>query len=335
MKPRITLALLAYNQAHLVEESVRSALAQACEPIEVLLSDDASSDSTFELMQAQAQAYRGPHHVVVRRNTRNLGIGAHFSVALGQARGDLLVLIAGDDICLPNRVARTAAAWDDSGGRLDLIACPLIDMSQDGVDLGVLEVDDLAQWKGPRDWVRRRPRVIGAGHAITRRLFERFGPLPPSAGHEEEINTFRAICSGGAITLPEPLVRYRRGGISQQTRTFTGANYLAWIERQNNDQLAQHAQWLADARVAGVHDLIHAATLRDDDRARFVRDLLAAPDLWARTRVARGARQVELGWRIRKLLYFQWPGLAAMTRRLQAELKRIRHGESSWAKPAP
>ncbi|MEQ1805455.1 MAG: glycosyltransferase family A protein [Burkholderiaceae bacterium] len=327
MKPRITLAILAYNQSRLIEEAVSSGLAQICEPIEILLSDDASSDSTFARMQAQAEAYSGPHHVVLRRNPRNLGIGEHFNIVLREAHGELLVLMAGDDISLPTRVALTAAAWDGSGGRVDLIACPLIDMSHQGVDLGILEVDDLAHWKSLDDWVRRRPRVIGAGHAITRRLFERFGPLPPRAAHEEEINTFRALCSGGAMTLRQPLVRYRRGGVSQQMRTFTGANYLAWVQRQNSDQLAQHAQWLADAKVAGVYDVVAAATRREHDREQFVRDLLAAPDRPSRLRVTLDAHRVELGWRMRKLLYFQLPELAANIRRLQAQVKRLRHGE--------
>ncbi len=327
MKPRITLVVLAYNQSRLVEEAVDSALGQVCEPIEILLSDDASPDSTFALMQARALAYRGPHDVVLRRNPRNLGIGEHFNAVLSNARGELVVFMAGDDISLPTRVAVTAEAWDRSGQRADLIACNLIDMSLQGVDLGVIEVDDLSEWKGVEDWVKRRPRVIGAGHAITRRLFERFGPLPPRAGHEEEIHTFRALCSGGAETLRQPLVRYRRGGVSQKMQDFSGPQYIAWIGRQNSDQLAQHSQWLADAKVAGSYDLVEAAIRREHDRESLVRDLLAAPDWLARWRAMRNATSVELGWRVRKLLYLQWPGLAASMRRLQALVRRLRHGE--------
>jgi glycosyltransferase involved in cell wall biosynthesis len=327
VKPRITLAVLAYNQSRFVDAAVASALAQECEPVEVLLSDDASIDTTFEQMQAQAQAYRGPHQVVLRRNPRNLGIGEHFNAVLREARGDLLVMTAGDDISLPQRVAKTAQAWDASGQRLDLIACNLIDMSPEGEDLGVLEVDDLAQWKTLDDWARRRPYIVGAGHAFTLRLFQRFGPIPTRVAYEDQVNTFRALCGGGAVTLHEPLVRYRRGGVSDRMREFSGAHYVEWTRRQNIKHVALHEQWLDDARVAGCHDLVAAATRREYDRELFIRELLAAPDLAGRLRVTRQARHVDLGWRVRKLMYWQWPEVAARVRRLQAQWKLVRHGE--------
>ncbi len=327
MTPRITLAVLVYNQSRFVDDAVRSALAQECEPVEVLLSDDASPDTSFVQMQALAAAYRGPHQVVLRRNERNLGIGPHYNEVLRAARGDLVVMMAGDDISLPQRVARSAEAWDASGGRLDLIACDLIDMGCDGTDLGVLRVDDLAEWKSLEDWARRRPYIVGAGHAFTRRLFERFGPLVAGVAYEDQVNLLRALCGGGALTLHEPLVRYRRGGVSDRMREFSGAQYVAWTQRQSVKHVALHAQWLADARVAGCHGLVDRATRREHDREIFIRDLLAAPGLAARWRATREARRVDLGWRVRKLLYWQWPDLGARVRRLQAQSKRLRHGE--------
>jgi len=108
--PRITLAVLAYNQSATIDTAVQSALGQQCEPVEVLLSDDASPDDTFDKMQAAASAYTGPHQVVVRRNARNLGIGEHYNEVMRAARGRLIVMMAGDDISTPDRVARTAAA---------------------------------------------------------------------------------------------------------------------------------------------------------------------------------------------------------------------------------
>ena len=59
MPPRITLAVLAYNQSHFIEDAVRSALGQVCEPVEVLLSDDASPDTTFANCRFQAYSECG------------------------------------------------------------------------------------------------------------------------------------------------------------------------------------------------------------------------------------------------------------------------------------
>ena len=326
--PRITVAVLAYNQAHFIEGALASVLEQQCEPVEILCSDDASPDDTFETMQRIAAAYRGPHRVVVRRNPRNLGIGQHFNEVMKAARGELIVMMAGDDLSLPGRIAKTAAAWDASGGQLDLIASHLVDMSFDGQDLGMMKVDDLSQWRTLEDWARRRPYIVGASHAFTKRLYERFGPLGAGVAYEDQINVLRALCGGGAVTLDEPLVRYRRGGVSDRMRDFSGALFLAWTKRQNIKHVALHKQWLRDARAAGCEPLVARATDRDYQRELFIEELLAAPTQRERIAVTRRWTQVDAGWRWRKFIYLGLPGLAARIRYWQAESKRRRHGDT-------
>jgi hypothetical protein len=78
----------------------------------------------------------------------------------------------------------------------------------------VLKVDDLAASGGVDGWLRHRPFVIGAGHAFTRRMMRSFGPLDPAIHHEDQIMVFRALATGGAVTVDAALVRYRRGGAS-------------------------------------------------------------------------------------------------------------------------
>src|SRR5206468_1596101 len=117
------------------------------------------------------------------------GIGAHFNALMRIAEGRLVALMAGDDISLPERIARTIQAWHDHGERPDLIAANVFDMTEDGHDVGIKQVDRLQEWRGVEHWAQRRPYVIGAAHAITRRLFDRFGPLANNVFHEDQINT--------------------------------------------------------------------------------------------------------------------------------------------------
>jgi glycosyltransferase involved in cell wall biosynthesis len=147
--PRITLLLFAFNQVALVGDAVRACLAQEGEPLEIVLSDDASTDGTFVELQRLAAAYGGPHHVRVRRNAVNLGVGAHYNAAVADCGGQLIVTAAGDDISLPHRVRALAAAWDATGQEVDLLASHLIDMDAQGNDVGVLRVDNLAAWRSP------------------------------------------------------------------------------------------------------------------------------------------------------------------------------------------
>jgi glycosyltransferase involved in cell wall biosynthesis len=322
--PRLTLAVLSYRQSSYIEDAVRSALGQTGEPIEVLLSDDCSPDDTYAKMQALVAAYHGPHQVVLRRNERNLGIGAHINEVMRLARGELIALMGGDDISLPERAAATLEAYDATKNQVDLLACHVIDMSADGVDLGVLEVDDLAQWQSVEDWVRRHPYVIGAGHAVSRRLVERFGPLQPGMNIEDQVNTLRALCSGGAMTIRRPLVRYRRGGVSAAgDAELTARDFMHQTRSRNNGHLGLLRQWRADARIAGCAEVVERATQQTFERETFLNSLLSSPNLADRLQVLRRSCGLAFGWRLRKLLYFQWPGIAAGVRRMQVRLRQV------------
>lgn len=310
-RPSITLAMLAYNQSAVIDAAIASALAQTGEPIEILLSDDASPDDTFDRMQAQAAAYRGPHQVIARCNPVNLGLGDHVNAVMQAARGELVLLMAGDDLCLPERAQRVREAWEASGRKVDLIASHVIDMSLEGEDLGVLRVDDLAQWRGVDDWARRRPHVIGAAHAVTRRLFERFGPMATDCLLEDQVNTLRAVCAGGACTVDAPLLRYRRGGVSSRQVDADGAALRSRLKRLAERHLALHRQWQRDATQAGCLDTVLAATDRVAQREAFLAALLADPKrtpslalLWDRR------FRVRTGWRLAKWLRVTFADLA-------------------------
>ena len=56
----MTFALLADNQEDYIRESVQGTFAQAYKQLEITLSDDCSSDRTYQIMQEMAGAYRGP-----------------------------------------------------------------------------------------------------------------------------------------------------------------------------------------------------------------------------------------------------------------------------------
>ena len=308
--PTVSMLVLTYQQRELLDRAVTNALAQDCDPIEIVLSDDGSSDGSYERLQVLAAGYRGPHRVVVRPRTPNLGIAEHYNHLLRFARGELLVTAAGDDVSTPDRVRRLVQAWDANGRRADLIASHLIDMDSSGGLHGLIRVDDLALWHGIDDWMRNRPYIVGAAHAFTRRMFERFGPMHCEVAYEDQIMVFRAIAMGGAITVDEPLVHYRRGGTSASPRIDSVEQRTAWTERRLDRWLAESNQLIADAGVVGCGERMR--TVMDDSlrRDRFLRVLLNHPSWTARWRALRDAAPLPMGWRLRKLLDTAFPNAA-------------------------
>ena len=50
-RPLVTFALFAYNQEQYIREAIEGAFAQTYQPLEIILSDDCSTDRTFEIMR--------------------------------------------------------------------------------------------------------------------------------------------------------------------------------------------------------------------------------------------------------------------------------------------
>lgn len=111
----VTLLILTFNQELFVASAVRAALAQDYPDLQVLISDDCSSDRTFEILEAEVRAYVGPHCVLLRRTERNCGLVPHFFEAAALADGELVVGAAGDDISYPDRVSQLVEHWQASG----------------------------------------------------------------------------------------------------------------------------------------------------------------------------------------------------------------------------
>lgn len=327
--PRTSLILLACNQATTARAAAESCLAQRGDALEIVFSDDASSDGTYAVLCDVAQAYRGPHQVRAQRNPVNLGIGAHYNRLIAETRGDLIVTAAGDDISLPHRVETLVAAWQASGECAELIASDCISMAPDG-SLGERIVnDDLARCS-VEDWCRKRPFTVGATHAFTRRLMERFGPFVPELWYEDIVMGLRAIMTGGALTVAEPLVHYRSGGSSRPALPASGDELVARARRQNRRVLAEILQHTLDARVAGFEAQVAAALAPTLAKERYLASMIDAPATGARWQACRSATALPLGWRLRKFMTYSCPEQASWIKLVQA---RLRGRGAGWTEP--
>lgn len=310
-RPRVTMLVLAYQQAATIEAAIHGALAQTHVPLEILISDDASTDDTWDAIERTVAGYAGPHRLVLNRNSMNLGIGAHISKMVALSHGELLFVAAGDDISLPQRCARVVDAWLAADRRPDLISTHLIDLDPQGQTHATISPTDLGTYRDAADWLARPPHVIGAAQAWTRRVFDRFGPLPTGAVAEDWLMVFRAIVSGGAITLAEPLVQYRRGGISRRRRTLHARDVIERLLKNSRHALIELPQLLADAKRAGQLEAVEDALSLQFEREVFVRDVFGARRFSARWRAFGAARRVPVSLRLRLLVYAAFPALLA------------------------
>lgn len=215
----VTFALFAYNQEKYIREAVEAALSQTYSPLEIMLSDDCSSDRTFEIMQKMAEEYRGPHTVVLNRNKKNLGIGNHVNYIFEKTRSDFIVMAAGDDISLPERTSVLMEAMVVTFGAVGG-GSALIVIDKKGCEVARNTVQDGARCLEDDDDFRviTGKQILGATAIWSRKIYDVFGPIREGVNYEDVIFTIRALTLGKVFLLADkPLVKYRQVGVTSKT----------------------------------------------------------------------------------------------------------------------
>lgn len=86
--PLVSICMLCYNHEQYIEASVRAILAQTYSRLEIVVSDDCSTDNTWNILQRIKEEYTGPHTFIIRRNEHNLRIIRNFCTAFKMAMGN-------------------------------------------------------------------------------------------------------------------------------------------------------------------------------------------------------------------------------------------------------
>jgi glycosyltransferase involved in cell wall biosynthesis len=217
---KLSLVVMAYWQEEFIEGVVAAALAQDYRDLEIVLTDDASPDRTFQIMSDMASAYTGPHKIILNRNARNLGLIGHVNHLFELATSDWLIYNAGDDLSDPNRASRIAKVI--SGEEPRYIYSNVWELDESGIPVQSRRQQkrpDRLQAKSLPDLARAMSHALGASSAWHRDLFRRFGKITETDVLEDQVLMFRARLLGDVAYIDEPLLTYRRGiGLSFQSK---------------------------------------------------------------------------------------------------------------------
>lgn len=309
-RPLVSFALFGFNQEKFIREAVQGAFAQTYEPLEIILSDDCSTDRTFEIMQEMAAAYEGHHDILLNKTTRNLGVVAHVIEICRNAKGAIIVVAAGDDISYMQRVETIVDAFKGN---------PETFCVTTGFDL--IDDDGALLSSGHLTPVRTIKRFVtlpagesyiviqGSTAAYKRELFTLGFPNPLLPCSEDNLLNFMIYANQKRVMqLPLSLVAYRQhqralANYDQKRLSLREAETLSMDQHISHLNLLSNMQAVADA--CSAPERISRTELEGElcnmrERVRW-RNLSARERLAGVLRAVRSRQFLQLRWQLPRL----------------------------------
>jgi glycosyltransferase involved in cell wall biosynthesis len=256
--PIVTFALFAYNQEQYIREAVEGAFSQTYSPLEIILSDDCSDDSTFEIIEEMARDYNGPHLVRVRRGGANLGVVPHVMSVSTSCMGSIVVVAAGDDISHSSRVTEHVRIYQDNVVYCVTSAFDLIDKAGEVISTNINIPIGARNSKAHFSYfvsTKYEYRVIqGSTASYRREVFNVLLPTEKIIFSEDNLFNFIIYAlNKRVIQIPLSLVRYRthdkalsnrgsrnisvsdfeRESLAAAKRDVNKVHTFLWLARQN------------------------------------------------------------------------------------------------------
>jgi glycosyltransferase involved in cell wall biosynthesis len=217
VRPAVSVAIPTFNRRDTLRRAVDSALAQTFEDLEVVVSDNGSTDGTAELL---AELARADDRVRVVRQPSNVGMVANLDAAARLAEGRHVMLLADDDWLAPRCVAASLSALEAEPGLAGALG--RVAYMREGTEVPAGQPTPLRA-ADPGRRVRDYFAAVGRDHgnswlyALTRReLVQALPPLRNVLGFDW-LRVAEIAFAGKIAVLDETLIFRELGGTSETT----------------------------------------------------------------------------------------------------------------------
>ena len=190
MGPLVSIIIPVFNGERFLREAVESVLAQKYSPVEIIIVDDGSTDSTATLARSFPETVRYLHQT-------NHGPAAARNRGIEQAQGDLIAFADADDL------------WPSH--KLELQLPYLIRDSKIDIVLGRIQQVLLSETQAKE--IGDPAFSVNLGSAVIRRsCFERVGLFDETMRYSEDVDWFMRAREGAAaiMTIDAVTLFYRQ-----------------------------------------------------------------------------------------------------------------------------
>ncbi len=225
--PLISIALSSYNGEKYIREQLDSLIKQTYSPIEIVVVDDCSNDSTFSILKEYKEKY---DNIQIFLNEQNLGFNKSFEKAFSSCSGKYIAISDQDDCWMENKIERL---HQHIGENLLIYSNSLL-IDEDGNSLGKEKVRKMQPAKNDPRFFSIRNVVSGHTALFKKELFELSLPFP-TVGYYDWWMALVAANESGITNINECLTKHRihpsnasRKKISIKNEMYASTN--EWIK---------------------------------------------------------------------------------------------------------
>lgn len=221
-KELISVCMPAWNSEKTITQAIDSVLVQKV-PLELIVVDDCSTDSTAQKVKAYAAADKRVRYV---RNDRNLGAAGSRNRAVSMAKGNYIAFLDSDDYWAEGKLKEQMTVLRESGCVLCCTGREILnaDGTHTGLQIGVREKITYRSLL--------RSNVINCSSVLIRTSAAREFPMEHEDSHEDYITWLKVLKKyGSAAGINEPLLYYRQSAGSKSGSKWKSARMTYWVYR--------------------------------------------------------------------------------------------------------
>lgn len=217
--PLVSVIVVTYNSSTTVLETLESVRIQTYQNIELIVSDDCSSDNTLEIVKDWMDKYASRFvRTELVTSEKNTGVSGNNNRGAAKARGEWIKFLAGDDCLVLNCLEEFVLFVQGQTENVRICVSDVEPFCEDGeVPQSLIDTYSLFLEYEKEPYEKQRKRVmtglafVGPGYFMTRELFNEVGGFSEQYGNAEEWPFVYKIIMGGnrIFVLDKKLVRYR------------------------------------------------------------------------------------------------------------------------------
>jgi hypothetical protein len=272
--PKVSICIPSYNHARFLPTAIESALAQTYKNIEIILTDDGSTDDSLQIAEDYAARHPRLIKVFTHPSRGNRGISATVNNNFEKSTGEYWMGLASDDVLHPHKIAEQVAFMerDSEIGWIYGYARCIDERGQRLPELGLVGAD-ITRTPDPVEQLIQSNAVPGVSVMVRRKCMMQVQPHDETLTYSDWEFWVRLAAGHRAAFLPRTRVLFRLHSYNTSvgTKVETNLRHSLAVMLKLRQQAQQTGGPLARPRTQALLDLqssFYFYCLRDEGQAQ-------------------------------------------------------------------